>query len=772
MAGTTRNTRIEPRFESRAARSSDEFRLDRSERLSGGGAGGKKSGRGSSRASAAKSKAKSRQASGGDGRRPRKSGGGLFGLARGLVYWCLVLGIWGALGVGVIVAYYAAQMPNASTWSIPERPPNVRIVSVGGEILANRGATGGEQLSLTEMSPFIPQAVMAIEDRRFQEHFGIDPIGLARAMMANLMAGDVVQGGSTVTQQLAKNLFLSPEQTIERKVQEVMLAFWLEHEFTKDQIMEMYLNRVYFGSGAYGVEAASRRYFDKPASDVTLAEAALLAGLLKAPSRLSPARDPQAAEERAQVVLQAMSDAGYVSDAEVTTAMTQSPTRAASFWTGAEHYVADAVMKELPDLIGEVRTDLIVETTIDMQLQSEAEQAIAAALDENAETLGVSQGALVAIDGTGAIRAMVGGRDYAKSQFNRATEAKRQPGSAFKPFVFAAAMEMGLSPYSVRNDAPIRIGNWSPENYDQKFRGEVTLTQALASSLNTVAAQLVMEVGPENVVDMAQRLGIRSDLQPNASIALGTSETTLADLTAAYAPFMNGGYRAAPHMIERVSTADGDVLFDRGDESYDQVLDPSTVGIMNMMLSEVVNNGTGRAARLDGWQVAGKTGTTQSFRDALFVGYTANLATGVWFGNDDGTSMKRVTGGGLPADAWHAFMSQAHEGVAVAALPAMPNAGYASYDPGIAGGGMVPPANVGDPNDPANWGTDILGQRPQPVPQGQVASPDGELLPWPPPQGAPVPPGSVGEGGWDQRGAPADYAQPRRTTLLDLILGN
>jgi penicillin-binding protein 1A len=754
----TESRRIDPSFDGRQPRA-DDFFVERGDRVAGGGSargaprrgGGGGSGRGRNSASR---ETKRR------GRRSRGRRGGLTGLIRSLVYWCFVLGIWGAIGIFAVAAYYAAQMPNASTWAIPDRPPNVRIVSVGGETMANRGATGGEQLSLNEMSPYIPQAVMAIEDRRFQDHFGIDPIGLARAMLVNVTSGSVVQGGSTLTQQLAKNLFLSQERTVDRKVQELLLAFWLEHKFTKDQIMEMYLNRVYFGSNAYGVEAASRRYFSKPASEVTLAEAALLAGLLRAPSRLSPARDPQAAEERAQVVLHAMRESGYVTDAEVTTAMTQSPTRAPSYWTGAEHYVADAVMKELPRLIGEIEGDLIVETTVDAHLQNLSEEAIQEALAKNGAEMSVSQGALVSVDGTGAIRAMVGGADYAKSQFNRATDAKRQPGSAFKPFVYAAAMEMGLSPYSVRNDAPIRIGNWAPENYDQKFRGEVTLADALASSLNTVAAQLVMEVGPENVVGMASRMGISSELTPNASIALGTSEVSLTELTAAYAPLMNGGYRAEPHLIARVTDMDGNVLYSRGPSAPERVLDPSVAGVMNAMLSRVVTAGTGRNAALPGWEAAGKTGTTQSFRDALFVGYTANLTTGVWFGNDDGASMKRVTGGGLPAVAWQDFMAGAHAGVPVAGLPGVPQGGL---QPGLVPPGEIPPDGIGNiiaGDSPAHWGTDILDY---PAAPGATAQNGG---------GAPVPPGAIGEGGWGGQPEGGRQAEPRRTTLLDFLMGN
>lgn len=373
-----------------------------------------------------------RRKSGGGRRRSR--GGAARRSYRGFLsrafYWGFVLCLWLAIGVGGLVLFYGAKMPSATTWTVPERPPNVKIVSSDGTTLANRGATGGEALTLGRMSPHIPQAVVAIEDRRFYYHFGVDPIGLARAMFSNVMAGRTVQGGSTLTQQLAKNLFLSPERTVERKVQEVLLAFWLEHKFTKDQILEMYLNRVYFGSGSYGVEAASRRYFKKPARDVNLAQAALLAGLLKAPSRLSPARNPDAAEARAQVVLEAMRDSGFVSDREITTAMTRAPTRTKSYWTGAENYAADLVMGRLEDLIGgPVTQDLIVDTTINHRMQMQGERTIRGAIDRQGGKLNVSQGALVPIDGTGAIRALVGGYDYSVSQFDRATKAKRQPGS-------------------------------------------------------------------------------------------------------------------------------------------------------------------------------------------------------------------------------------------------------------------------------------------------------------------------------------------------------
>ncbi|MCX7305798.1 MAG: transglycosylase domain-containing protein [Hyphomicrobiales bacterium] len=602
------------------------------------------------------------------GRKSKTGGSGLFGILGRVAYWGFVLAIWCGIALTGVVLYYGAKMPAATTWSIPDRSPNIKIVSVDGRLLANRGMTGGEAVGLHEMSPYIPQAVMAIEDRRFYAHFGIDPVGLARAMATNLMHGRFSQGGSTLTQQLAKNLFLKPDRTLERKVQEVLLALWLEQKHTKDQILEMYLNRVYFGSGAYGVEAASRRYFGKSARDVTLAEAALLAGLLKAPSRLSPARDPKAAEERAQLVLAAMREEKMIGDKELTVAMSAPATRAAAYWTGSENYVADRILEDLPGLIGEVRSDIIVDATVDLTLQELAEKSIRRLVDENGKTLNVSQGALVSIDNSGAVRAMVGGYDYANSQFDRASEARRQPGSAFKPFVFMAALEQGRTPDSVRNDAPIKIGKWTPENYNGKYYGKVTLATALAKSLNSVAAQLAMEVGPEAVVEAAHRMGIESELQANSSIALGTSEVTPLELTAAYVPFANGGYRPDVHFVQRVTTTDGEVLYEFTGGNNPRVVRSDVVGMMNSMMTGTVETGTAKKAAF-AWPAAGKTGTSQKSRDAWFIGYTANLTTGVWFGNDDGAPMKKVTGGALPAQAWHEFMVAAHEGVPIAALP-------------------------------------------------------------------------------------------------------
>lgn len=672
--------------------------------------------------------------------RRNKNSGGFIGLVRRAVYWSFVLSIWGGIALASTVLYFAAKMPQTTTWAIPDRAPNVRIVSVEGELIANRGASGGEAIGLHDMSPYIPEAVIAIEDRRFYSHFGVDPIGFARAMVTNVISGRLVQGGSTITQQLAKNLFLTPDRTIERKVQEVLLALWLEQKYTKTQILEMYLNRVYLGSGSYGVAAASHRYFNKSAKEVTLPEAALLAGLLKAPSRLSPARDPKAARERSQLVLAAMREQGMIGVDELDVAMKQPTTRAASYWSGSEQYVADRVMEELPNLIGEIPNDIVVDTTVDLGLQKLGEASIRDLISKNGEKLSVSQGALVSVDGTGAVRALVGGYDYANSQFDRASEAKRQPGSAFKPFVYLSALEKGLTPESIRNDAPIRIGKWTPGNYNGKYFGRVTLAEALARSLNSVSAQLVMEVGPATVVSTAHRLGIDSSLTSNASLALGTSEVTLLELTDSFVPFANGGYKAPVHIIRRVTTNSGKLLFEYKGPTPDRVVSPRNLSMMNAMLSQTIETGTATKARF-GWPAAGKTGTSQNFRDAWFIGYTSNLTTGVWFGNDNGKPTKKITGGSLPAIAWKDFMVAAHKGVPVAPLP-----GDYRLDKLIEDGNDILPDSGVDPSAPS--------ARLDPGTQVGLGDQTGST--------GPIPPGDVGENG----------QASRKTTLFDLIMGN
>jgi penicillin-binding protein 1A len=627
----------------------------------------------------------------------RKTGGIKLPSLRRLAYWGVVASIWCAIAVIGTFVWAASTLPPIQSLEIPKRPPSVQIVGTSGTIVATRGEMGGMAIPIKDMPAHLTQAFIAIEDRRFYSHWGVDPVGLGRAVLANVMRRGVAQGGSTITQQLAKNLFLTQERTVFRKLQEVVLAFWLEHKFSKDEILELYLNRVYFGSGAYGVEAATQRYFGKSARKATLAESALLAGLVKSPSRLAPNRNFQAAERRAQIVLAAMTEAAFIADSAAKTAMASPPRVVKPSAGGSINYAADWVMDAVNDLIGRVDEDVIVETTIDPVLQASAEKALMDEIAAKGARFDVEQGALVAMTPDGAVRALVGGKNYADSQFNRAVAAKRQPGSAFKPFVYLTALERGLTPDSVREDKPIALKGWKPENYTREYFGRVTLTQALAMSLNTVSVRLTLEFGPTAVVKTAYRLGIASKLDPNPSIALGTSEVSLLELVSAFAPFANGGSAASAHVVERVRTYDGRLLYARAPEAANRVVEPHYVAMMNAMMRETLLIGTARKAELPGWSAAGKTGTSQDFRDAWFIGYTSHLVTGVWLGNDDSSPTKKATGGGLPVEVWSRFMRSAHAQVPVASLPTAPRDGLLGKlfsGPATAAPAPAPPAAV------------------------------------------------------------------------------
>jgi penicillin-binding protein 1A len=602
-----------------------------------------------------------------DGKRRTKSDSGIT-LSR-LFYWGAVLGLWVAIVLVGAAIWAGAHLPPIQSLEIPKRPPTIEIVGVDGSVLAQRGEMAGANVALKDLPPYLPKAFIAIEDRRFYSHFGVDLFGILRAAIANVLHRGVSQGGSTLTQQLAKNIFLTQERTLLRKMQEAELALWLERKYSKNEILELYLNRVYFGSGAYGVEAAAQRYFSKSARNVTLGEAAMLAGLVKSPSRLAPNRNPEGAEKRAQIVLAAMADAKFISDAQAQASIAHPPVSVKPAGAGTVNYVADWIGEVLDDLVGQIEESIVVETTIDPKLQAVAEAAVIDELAAKSVKFSVTQGALVAMSPDGAVRAMVGGRNYAESQYNRAVTAKRQPGSAFKPFVYLTAIESGLTPDTVRQDAPLDVKGWKPENYSREYFGPVTLTQALAMSLNTVAVRVGLEVGPKAVVRTAHRLGISSKLEPNASIALGTSEVSMIELVGAYAPFANGGFAASPHVVTRIKTLDGKLLYARQPDQPSQVIEPRNVAMMDRMMEETLISGTARKAEIPGWTAAGKTGTSQDFRDAWFIGYTANLVTGVWLGNDDNSPTKKATGGGLPVEVWTRFMRIAHQGVPAAALP-------------------------------------------------------------------------------------------------------
>jgi len=501
-----------------------------------------------------------------------------------LIYWGVVLVLWAAIGLAGLFAWVGFHLPPIQSLEIPKRPPTIAINTSDGRIFATRGEMGGAAIPISEMPLYLPKAFIAIEDRRFYDHHGIDPMGLFRAALANILHLGISQGGSTITQQLAKNLFLSRNRKMMRKLQEIMLALWLEHKFTKTEILELYLNRVYFGAGAYGVEAAAQRYFGKSARDVSLSEAALLAGLVKSPSRLAPTKNYDGAERRAQRVLAAMSDAGLIKTDIAQAAMALGPTIVRASTGGSSNYVADWVMDVLNDLVGLVEEDIVVDTTIDVAFQGAAEKALLDQLTQRGQRFGVEQGALVAMAPDGAVRALVGGRNYAENQFNRAVAARRQPGSTFKPFVYLTALEHGLTPESVRDDRPIEVKGWRPENFNREYFGPVTLTPALANSLNSVSMRITLELGPAEVVRTAHRLGITSKLEANSSIALGTSEVSMLELVSAYAPFANGGFAVIPHVVERVRTAHlGKTLYVRNKSAPGRVIDERYVAMMNAM---------------------------------------------------------------------------------------------------------------------------------------------------------------------------------------------
>ncbi|HLO76730.1 MAG TPA: PBP1A family penicillin-binding protein [Magnetospirillum sp.] len=600
---------------------------------------------------------------------PRKKSGGGRSWGKRLFIWALTLAIWVGIGLAGLIAYYAVDLPDIDKMTATTRRPSVVFVSVEGETFAAYGDIYGQPLDLKDIAPAIPQAVMATEDRRFYSHFGFDIWGFARAVITNVRAGHLVQGGSTITQQLAKNLFLKPDRTLKRKVQELLMALWLEHRFSKEQLLTLYLNRVYLGSGTFGVDAAAKRYFEVSARNVNLYQAAVIAGLLKAPSRYSPLNDPEASHKRTVEVLQNMVEAGYIDQQTADYAALTGAAQMVRRPVPAGRYFADWIMSHLDEL-GEVQgKDIVVRTTLDMGIQRKAEAELKALIDTQGAKSQVSQGAVVVLSPDGAVRALVGGKEYDDSQFNRATQGLRQPGSSFKPFVYLAAMEKGFSPGDVFEDAPIKLGNWSPGNYNGRFEGPVSLRHAFANSTNTVAVRLIEQVGPARVIALAHKLGITSELRNDASLALGTSETSLLELTTAYAPFANGGEGVTAFGVDSVTDPQGKVIWRRQGGGFGQVMSDRALAHMHEMMQAVLTEGTGKAARLDR-PAAGKSGTTQDYRDAWFMGYTADYVAGVWLGNDDQRhEMKKVTGGGLPAQLWKTIMVSAHKGLPPRPLP-------------------------------------------------------------------------------------------------------
>ncbi|MBN9334949.1 PBP1A family penicillin-binding protein [Devosia sp.] len=633
--------------------------------IGGGNGGGGKPPRGKKPARAEKQPRRGKAETAKPKKRRSRSGGFLMGL----LWWGFVACLWGGLAVIAVIVYYGAQLPSSNGWAIPDRPPNIRILAADGSLISNRGQTGGEAVTFRELPQYVPAAFIASEDKRFMSHFGVDPIGLLAVAVESVQARGVTRGASTLTQQVAKNLFLTPDQTLGRKVQEAILAIWLEQNFTKEEILELYMNRVYFGAGATGIEAAAQTYFGVSARNLSLGQAAMLVGILPAPSAYNPKANPQRAIERQRIVLNVMAQEGYITREEADAAQidpAQSNVR--TVVAGSESYVADWVESLMTAYIGEIKDDVVVQTTIDWKMQKDAEFIVKEAVANEGSKRGFSQGALVAMDVNGTVRAMVGGVDYQASQYNRAVTAKRQPGSTFKPFVYMAAMEKGYTPDTLAEDAQFEYKGWSPRNASGKYAGTVTLRQGLAYSLNTIAGRLAIDVTPEKVIEVATRMGISSPMTPVPSIALGTQEVNLLELTSAYAPFANGGMGVIPNVITKITSKDGTVLYEASDAGPGRVVDPNVLNEMNDMLETAVEVGTGRGANLGGWAFGGKTGTSQNARDALFVGYTSAMVTGVWLGNDNDTKTT-LSGGNVPAAIWSEFMTKAHAGRSPVPIP-------------------------------------------------------------------------------------------------------
>ena len=567
----------------------------------------------------------------------------------------------------------AAPQSAAELWSV-RREPSVTLQDRNGQVLAVRGPLYARAVALDSLPEYVPQAFLAIEDQRFYEHDGVDLRGLFRATWRNVTAGELVQGGSTITMQLVKNLILTPDRHLRRKLQEMRLAIALEQNLTKTEILELYLNRIYLGARAYGIEAAAQRYFGKSATELTLAEAALLAALPKAPSRLDPTQNLDAARARAAQVLAAMVEAGYIPQDAADEALANpavpvgdtSDPNATSNWGHAFDYA----LSEAARLLNTEVPDLVIQTTLDPDLTRAAQETVTGVLDEQGSALNAGEAAIMLLAPDGAVRAFAGGRDYGASQFNRAIQAQRQPGSAFKPIVFAAALEAGYDPSSAVWDEPVDLEGWTPENFGGNYRGLVTLQDALKRSINTVAAQVASEIGIDRIVEMGHRLGIRSNLPELPAIALGAAEVNLLELTAAYSVFGNDGAYREPYFITAITNSRGDVLYEHAELGAQRALRAEQAQAMSTMLQDVVLTGTGRRAALPGRPSAGKTGTSQSFRDAWFVGFTADYTAGVWVGNDDDTPMQDVTGGGLPAQIWQQFMQRVHQGLPVRPLSA------------------------------------------------------------------------------------------------------
>ena len=546
-----------------------------------------------------------------------------------------------------------------------------------GNEIGQRGIIHRDSVPVEELPDHLIKSVLATEDRRFYEHYGIDPLGILRALVTNAKAGGVAQGGSTLTQQLAKNLFLSNERSLERKIKEAYLALWLEANLTKNEILRLYLDRAFMGGGTHGVSAAADFYFGKSIKDVSLSEAAMLAGLFKAPSKYAPHVNLPAARARANEVLWNLVQAGFMSEGQIAAARRAPATVVDREAIQSPDYFLDHAFNEVREFVdreGVEGRSFVVRTTFDRKLQAAAEEAVDFHLRQFGEAFDVDQAALVLLSTDGSLRAIVGGRDYGESQYNRATSALRQPGSAFKTFVYAEAMERGYTPQSIVRDDPITIDGWTPRNYGRAYKGRMNLTNALARSVNTIPVRLARDFGQSNVADLARRMGVATEVRPDKTLPLGTSVVTVLDMASGYTTLANGGYEPRVRAFTQLIGFDGSIIYDEKRDALprERIIQPLSAEHMNFMLAQIPEWGTARRAKLERTRAAGKTGTTQSYRDAWFVGYTGDFSAAVWFGNDDYTPTNDLTGGRLPAMTWQRLMTAAHAGIVQpAAIPGL-----------------------------------------------------------------------------------------------------
>ncbi len=555
----------------------------------------------------------------------------------------------------IYLLYCMATLPDINEAVNRTRQPSTTIAAENGNEVTTFGSVYSEVIHANDLPQYVPDAIISTEDRRFYSHFGFDIISFTRAMLTNIFLRRYAQGGSTITQQVAKNLFLTPNKNIKRKIQELMLAFWLEHKFTKEQILTLYLNRVYLGSGTYGIEAASQKYFQKSSRDLNLKEAAVIAGMLKAPSRYNPIASEKRAVERAKVVLQNMVNNNAITPMQMENALKMRLGPKKKYNVKDAMHFADWVYHDVNSYIGERNSDIYVMTTLNQDIQQAASKILADTIAAN-KNKNVTQGAIVVMDKRGAIKAMVGGLDYNKSQFNRAVQALRQPGSAFKTFIYLTALQDGFEPNDKVMDSPLSIGNWKPENADKKYHGEVTLTEALANSYNLATINLSEMMNRSDVIRNAKRMGITTEIENSPALALGTSEVKVIDMAAAYATLANGGYAVWPYTIKEIYSRDGFQLYQRTADAENRIIKKKIVDKLTGMMQSVINSGTGKRAKIKGF-AAGKTGTSQDNRDAWFVGFNQNYITAVWLGNDNNSPMKGVSGSNLPAEIWKKVMT-------------------------------------------------------------------------------------------------------------------